>query len=59
MVAMAPSTIQVVSFSLHRLLTKYAKVGKYDKIIIYFQQMQQEGTTSVNFFLVLNACASL
>lgn len=55
---MAPCTVQIVSFSLHRLLAKYVKVGKYEKTIIYFQNMQQEGTTNFNCFHVSNACAS-
>jgi pentatricopeptide repeat protein len=61
MVAIAPGTLQLDSFSWNKRLARSVKAGQYENTIKLFQQMQQEGTCpdKFTFVQVLNACANL
>ncbi len=61
MAAMTPGTIQLDVYSWNRRLSKYVKAGKYQRVMMLYQQMQHEGLrlSTFTFVPVLTACANL
>jgi pentatricopeptide repeat protein len=59
--AMAPHTVQVNSFAWNKKLLKYVKHGQPEKVMLLFQQMQQQRMTpdKFTFVQVISQCAGL
>ncbi len=58
---MAPHTVQVNSFAWNKKLLKYVKCGQPEKVMLLFQQMQQQRMTpdKFTFVQVISQCAGL
>jgi pentatricopeptide repeat protein len=52
MTAMTPGTTQLDVYSWNRRLSKYVKAGKYQRVMMLYQQMQHEGLRLSTFTFV-------
>jgi pentatricopeptide repeat domain-containing protein 1 len=59
--AKAPGIVQFNIFACNRKLTKHVKDGRLEKVMQFFQQMQQQGVSpnKFTFIQVIKACAAL
>jgi len=59
--AKAPGIVQFNIFACNRKLTKDVKDGQLEKVMQFFQQMQQQGVSpnKFTFIQVIKACAAL